>query len=163
METKELKIEIPEGYEIDVNNSSLDRIVFKKKKFTYEDICDKLFNSGTAWCISSWGEIMNVNFGQSRRQDSNNLTSEKQAEKILALIKLMNTATYLNDGWKPDWNSSLQEKFYIYNGSLTNQLTVYASKNMQESQVYFKSYNLAKQAIQILGEDVIRTALSTDY
>ncbi len=32
METKELKIQIPEGYEIDKENSTFEKIVFKKKK-----------------------------------------------------------------------------------------------------------------------------------
>ena len=31
METKEIKIEIPEGYEIDREKSSYEKIVFKKK------------------------------------------------------------------------------------------------------------------------------------
>ena len=31
METKELKIQIPEGYEIDKDNSTFEKIVFKKK------------------------------------------------------------------------------------------------------------------------------------
>ena len=31
METKELKITIPEGYEIDKDNSTFEKIVFKKK------------------------------------------------------------------------------------------------------------------------------------
>ena len=31
MDTKELKIQIPEGYEIDKENSTFEKIVFKKK------------------------------------------------------------------------------------------------------------------------------------
>ena len=45
METKELKINIPEGYEIDKENSTLECIKFKpiKKYITYKDICAELF------------------------------------------------------------------------------------------------------------------------
>lgn len=165
METKEIKIEAPEGYEIDVNNSSLDRIVFKKKKkkLTYEDICDKLFDNDFAWVIETGGEIIETLAGKSRHQDSNNLTSKKQAEKILALIKLMNVATYLNDGWKPDWNNDDDKKYYIWVDSHTNIINISWTRNMQLQAVYFKSESLAQQAIKILGIDVIRLALSTDY
>lgn len=45
METKELKIQAPEGYEIDKENSTLECIKFKpiKKNITYKDICNTLF------------------------------------------------------------------------------------------------------------------------
>lgn len=45
METKELKIQAPEGYEIDKENSTFECIKFKpiKKDITYEDICNNLF------------------------------------------------------------------------------------------------------------------------
>lgn len=45
MKTKELKIQVPEGYEIDKENSTFECIKFKhiKKDITYEDICNNLF------------------------------------------------------------------------------------------------------------------------
>ena len=45
MKTKELKIEAPEGYEVDWENSSMNTIRFKpiKKKITYQDVKEKLF------------------------------------------------------------------------------------------------------------------------
>ena len=48
METKELKIQIPEGYEIDKENSTFECIKFKsiKKDITYENICNNLLKSG---------------------------------------------------------------------------------------------------------------------
>ena len=46
METKELKIQAPEGYEIDREESTLDCIKFKliKKNITYKEVCKNLFN-----------------------------------------------------------------------------------------------------------------------
>ena len=41
METKEIRIQVPEGYEIDRENSSYERIVFKKKEatiYSWEDL-----------------------------------------------------------------------------------------------------------------------------
>ena len=46
METKELKIQVPEGYEIDEENSTFECIKFKQiKDATYKDICSNLFKS----------------------------------------------------------------------------------------------------------------------
>ena len=46
METKELKIQVPDGYEIDKENSTFELIKFKpiKKYITYKDICKYIFN-----------------------------------------------------------------------------------------------------------------------
>ena len=59
METKELKIQAPEGYEIDRENSTFDCIKFKpiKKYITYKDICDTLFAKEWGFFISSNGNI----------------------------------------------------------------------------------------------------------
>lgn len=44
METKEIKIDIPEGYEIDKENSTFECIKFKPIKcITYKDVCDNIF------------------------------------------------------------------------------------------------------------------------
>ena len=42
METKEVKIQAPEGYEIDKENSTFECIKFKpiKRYITYEDVCN---------------------------------------------------------------------------------------------------------------------------
>ena len=46
MEAKELKIQVPEGYEIDKENSTFECIRFKliKKGITYKNVSNKLFN-----------------------------------------------------------------------------------------------------------------------
>ena len=41
METKEFKIQVPEGYEIDKENSTFECIKFKKKSISFVDIIDK--------------------------------------------------------------------------------------------------------------------------
>ncbi len=51
METKELKIQVPDGYEIDKENSTFECVKFKtiKKDITYDDICNNLFTE-KLWC-----------------------------------------------------------------------------------------------------------------
>ena len=68
MKTKEVKIQIPEGYEIDKENSTFERIKFKpiKKGITYRKICDNLFSREPAYAADGGYYIDNggyVSFG----------------------------------------------------------------------------------------------------
>ena len=97
MKTKELKIQIPEGYEIDKENSTFECIKFKliKKNITYEDICNNLFKSG--YYINNSGEIIRVSdFNEGVKKDKNNAANKKQLKRILALNQLLNIAEYYN-------------------------------------------------------------------
>lgn len=96
MKTKELKIQAPEGYEIDREKSTFDCIKFKpirKKNITYEDVCRKLFNY-SYYFTNEHGEI-NTYYGAAKF-DPNNATNEKQLERLLALNQLLNIAEYYN-------------------------------------------------------------------
>ena len=97
METKELKIQVPEGYEIDKENSTSECIRFKpiKKDITYDDVCNKLFKIG--YYLNSRGEILYAtNYAINVKTDKNNATNRKQLERILALNQLLNIAEYYN-------------------------------------------------------------------
>lgn len=98
METKELKIEAPKGYEIDKDHSTFECIKFKpiKKDITYEDMCNVVFAYGTYFTnergyiykdITRDGEIVT---------DKNIASNEKQLRRVLALNQLLNIATYYN-------------------------------------------------------------------
>ena len=96
METKECKIQAPEGYEIDKENSTLECIRFKpiKKDITYEDICNMLRPS---YFIGSFGNPCRNNFLSANKiTDRNCSTNEKQLERLLALNQLLNIAEYYN-------------------------------------------------------------------
>lgn len=99
METKEFKIDIPEGYEIDKENSTFECIKFKPvKNITYEDCCKKLFPNCKGFYINAWGEIVNIanNFSLEPSTSINTAPNKKQLEKLLALNQLMNIAYYYN-------------------------------------------------------------------
>ena len=97
METKELKIEIPKGYEIDKDHSTFECIKFKpiKKYITYEDVCNTLFKNDTGYFIDQYGEINFYNIG-TNRFDANNAPNGRQLKKLLALNQLLNIAEYYN-------------------------------------------------------------------
>ncbi len=97
MESKELKIQIPVGYEIDKENSTFERIKFKpiKKDITYEDMCKNIFNGDIAYYIDGHGKIQHGYVGSNIR-DKNNNTTRTQLERLLALNQLLNIAEYYN-------------------------------------------------------------------
>ena len=95
METKKFKVHIPEGYEIDRENSTFECIKFKpiKMDITYKDICKYIFNwryyyTDSCGCIK-FNTTINI-------ENINNSTNVKQLEKLLALNQLLNIAEYYN-------------------------------------------------------------------
>lgn len=98
METKELKVQVPEGYEIDKENSTFERIRFKpiKKDITYEDVCNKLFEKNSGYSINQYGKIDNF-YLVSHKFDANNAPNGRQLKKLLALNQLLNIAEYYNN------------------------------------------------------------------
>lgn len=101
METKELKIQVPEDYEIDKENSTFECIRFKPiKNITYEYVCNHIFNicnGDTGYYIDNIGNIKIVSgFSNGSRNDKNNATNKRQLERLLALNQLLNIAEYYN-------------------------------------------------------------------
>lgn len=99
METKEIKINIPKGYEIDKENSTFECIKFKPKKdisnLTYEKVCRRLFPDDEGYYIDIDGKIINDCI-EGLLEEPNNAPNEKQLERLLALNQLMNIAYYYN-------------------------------------------------------------------
>ena len=96
METKEIKINVPEGYEIDKENSTFECIKFKpiKKELTYEDMAEELFSDIGFYIISNGGIIpFDKTVG---KDDKNNATNKNQLERLLSLNQLLNIAEYYN-------------------------------------------------------------------
>lgn len=98
METKELKIEAPKGYEIDKDHSTFECIRFKpiKKDITYEDVCNTLFKNNNGYFIDQYGKVNFYNIG-TNRSDANNAPNGRQLKKLLALNQLLNIAEYYNN------------------------------------------------------------------
>lgn len=106
METKEIKV--PEGYEIDKENSTLECIKFKpiKKELTYKDVVEELF-SNTCYYTDARGKITAPTGLIIGKEYKNNAATKKQLERVLALNQLLNIAEYYN-------KKSPKEGEYIY-------------------------------------------------
>ena len=98
MNTKKLKINIPEGYEIDRENSTFECIKFKylNRNITYNDICNILFADKDGFFITTNGNITDNTFSWDSAIEKNNATNKEQLEKLLAANQLLNIATYYN-------------------------------------------------------------------
>lgn len=113
------------------------------KTLTYEDVAKELFGGRVSFHTEIEGK------------------SHEHLSKMLAINKLLNVAKYLNGDWKPDWKNEKENKWYIED--LDNEIDTDYTINCNSRMVYFRTQELAKQAIQILGEETIRLALTTDY
>lgn len=160
MKTKEIKIQVPEGYEIDRENSTFECIKFKSKKLTYKDIAKELFKGNLAYYIDPWGYIKPVDLSGADRQcaDPTHCVTQNQARKLLALNKLINVAKYLNGDWEPDFSRYGKGKFSFKVEE--NNLAIISYDVTNFGTPYFKSRELAEQAYEILGEETIKLALS---
>lgn len=97
METKELKISVPKGYEIDKENSTSECTRFKliKKHITYDDVCTNIFRDFRGYSINNYGEVNYCYLGPNIF-DANNTPICKQLERLLVLNQLLNIAEYYN-------------------------------------------------------------------
>ena len=97
MDTKEVKIQVPDGYEIDKENSTFELIKFKpiKKYITYKDVGNKLFKNFQGYLISGYGQIEDF-FYESDKFEPNSATNRKQLDRLLALNQLHNIVEYYN-------------------------------------------------------------------
>ena len=118
----EIKINVPEGMEIDKENSTFECIRFKPKKKelpkTWEEFCKNNPTKPNEYFVSTNSTITSGHFlrhSEERHEDidGNLLPSREYAEAMLALCKLIQLRDCYNDGWKPDWNIS-ETKYAIH-------------------------------------------------
>ena len=156
MDTKELKFEVPvpEGYEIDKEKSTFEKIVFKKKEIklpkTWEEFCEKNpVKEGEVW-FNEFSEIVEASSEESDRlviEDKNNLPSKELAEAMLALCQLIQLRDCYNDGWVPDWNEYNKLKYVIENvrgdietttNGVVSRILAFKSSNLRDE--FYKNF-----------------------
>lgn len=129
------------------------------KPITYDDICDKFFlNKRTYWLDNK--KIDYIYSDENNYNDLNNCTSMAQAKRVAAFIKLQNIAKFLNGDWKPNFDRD-DEKWNI-NKDGDTFIEMY-TRTLNKASVYFKSQELTKEAIRLMGEDSLNDLFSTDW
>ena len=146
IKNNQLTIDIPEGYEIDKENSTFECIKFKpiKKYLTYKEVAEKL-NKDTCFFIAK-GKIQS--YAQYASYDNPGVAnSYRQIEKILAINQLMNIAKYYNGDWEPDWSNEKEPKFYIAFDTESSSYYVRLGYIVSCHIVYFKNRKDAQAVI----------------
>ena len=108
MERKELKIEIPQGYEIDRQKSTFEKIVFKKidnTPKTWKEYCrlNHLKDSFSPAYGNCSGECFHTG-------SYDEFHTKERAEQFIALGKLLQ----LRDYWVGDWKKNSDNIYVIY-------------------------------------------------
>ena len=136
MET-EIRIQVPEGMEIDRKNSTFECIKFKSKDLTYQEISKK---------------FQPYNYSVS--------TNAKNLSKLITFRQLLEVADYLNGDWNPDWNDINQPKYFISYNSKTRTLFIQNCWYVNPGIVCFSSKEKALKAIEIIGEEELKQFFS---
>lgn len=142
MEIKDnqLTINIPDGMEIDLQNSNFDAgvIKFKMKELTYEDIKASL--------------KLNENMTGIDVADEN-------ANRLYAINRLMCIAKFYNGDWKPNW-SSVENKYHIIYWNRSQCYTTDYKTFFDINTVYFKC---EKDAQAVIDNPNFREILDVIY
>lgn len=138
---KEIKIQVPEGYEIDKEKSSFEKIVFKKKEKVncWEDL-----EEISGYAITTENDIEHWPGLDVIEENKNVFLNEKYAKSALALAQISQLLPYYDSN--VDWKKT-NYKYCIdrnYNGIEINQwFNVYhvlAFNSMEEAERFLK-YN----------------------
>ena len=134
----EFKIEVPQGFEIDKDKSTFEKIVFKeiqnKLPMSVEEIPNR------KWYISLSGDIRQT----SSMEDKNNLSTKERAEAFLALMQLVE----LRDKWNGD---SERHQFLIAVRGGDSHSELISFKNSELRNKFEKQFkDLIEQAKELL-------------
>ena len=114
---KELKIEVPQGYEIDRQKSTFDKIIFKKipeNPKTWEEYCERTKNN-VSYFWSSPNSIIKSWFDGSYYE----FVTEERVRQYVTLSKLLQLRDYWISNWKRN-SRSLANTYLIYNEGVRN-------------------------------------------
>lgn len=169
------EIPIPDGYEVFFSEDGKPMI--RKKTWmglmekapdtgdcstiTYDDISKKLFlKKDTFFVVGK--DIASSKAHDENYNDLDNCTSVAQAKRMAAFNKLQNIAKFLNGDWKPkfDGNTELWDINVAYD---SEEYIPCSSIVYNNGMVYFKSEQLANEAIRLMGEESLKDLFSTDW
>jgi hypothetical protein len=128
MDNLEVKIEAPEGFEIDRDNSTIDCIRFKKKDDKWVKNWEELGRVDGCYITTACG------FGVASEcytspSNRNIFATTEQAKAMLAMAQLTQLMKRVNGDWVPNWTNKSEDKhiIYVYRDVITTE-TVWHSQ-----------------------------------
>lgn len=152
---KEIKINVPNGYEIDKENSTFECIKFKlienKLPKTWKEFCKTHPRTkGECW-IGDASQIESIDVRTLSRlyvEDRNLLPNKQYAEAMLALCQLIQLRDCYNDGWVPDWTSTaFIYCIYVYENNIITGVC-----NTSSRVLTFKTHELSNEFLTNFGD-----------
>ena len=152
MENKELKIEVPQGYEIDKENSTFEKIVFKKIADLPESWENLIKIDG--YYVSSQSDIKYCYENCADSINRNVFPTKEEAEACIALAQLCQLRDRYNGGWKPDWDNDEEPKYAI---KISNNRTTKCVLTVTSSVLSFKSAYLRDEFLENFRDLIKKT------
>lgn len=147
METKQIKIEVPNGYEIDKEKSTFENIILKpievKLPLSVDEIPNRFYFIGT------YANLVKTECEPTKNQ----LSTENRAKAFLALMQLVELRDAWNGDWRADWKNN-EIKYCIVKFKYETKIETY--ENYSEV-LYFKTKDLAEKFLTQF-EDLINEA-----
>jgi hypothetical protein len=134
---KEIKIQVPEGYEIDKDKSTFEKIVFKKKDINCWEDLEKISGCGitTDCSIEHWSGLSAIDGNE------NVFLNEKYAKSALALAQISQLLPYYDSN--VDWNRSAVKSCIIRKG---NEIVI----DTWQSSYHLLAFNTREEAKRFL-------------
>ena len=148
MENKNQKsLEIPEGFELDLENSSKDKIILKEKVISWND-----FGQVEGWYIESCSVVRESGAESAYDENKNTFPSKEEAEAALALSQLLQWRNKYRNGWIPDFKSP-ETKYAIkpYKDRI-DVLHVYSIHYVLTFKTYDKAYNFLEKHKKLIEQ-----------
>lgn len=127
---------------------------------TYDDKCEALFLNKNTYYLDDHNKISSFTLTYSSYKDFDNCASEAQCKRMVAFNKLQNIAKYLNKGWKPDFTYSSN---YTICKDCTGKYSFLTNCTYQAGAIYFKTEELAREAIRLMGETSLNDLFNEDW
>jgi hypothetical protein len=146
---KTLKINVPEGYEIDKEQSTFENIVFKEIKNDLPKSWEDLENLKGFYVGNTSDVVMtsdNVRKGKINRFI---FATQEQAEASIALAQLSQLREVYRQGWEPDWSDGTITKYTI--SRYRNDLIIMDNFEAEEF-LSFQSRKIAEQFFENFKE-----------
>ena len=150
MEEKKLKINIPEGYEIDKEKSTFEEIIFKKVEDpfsklpkTWKKYCNCTRRNTSYYSNSSENYIHTSNF----TGFYNEFSTKERVKQYVALGRLLQ----LRDYWVGDWKRNSDSVYIIYRN------LIMATLHTNDFPLSFPTREMAKE-FKNCFEDLIKEA-----
>ena len=138
METKEIKIQVPEGYEIDKEKSTFENIVFKKKNTIN---CWKDLEKISGYGITTENDIVHWSELDNNEDNKNVFLNEKYAYSALALAQISQLLPYYDSN--VDWSRATVKYCIVRIG---NEIRI----DTKQSSYRLLAFNSGKEAKRFL-------------